>query len=415
MADPDPVADLMKGVDAWNMWRSENPDVEPDLIGASLSGVDLSGADLSAADLSGADLCRTNLRRANLDEANLGRASLGGAFLGGANLRRASLREAKLSGADLRGADLRRADLSGADLRAADLRGTDLYRTNFGRANLRDAKLGGAFLGGAFLGGANLRRANLREANLGGADLSKANLREANLGGANLTHAILVHADLRGAELTGCHIYGVSAWDLRLKGAKQENLIITPEGAPEVTVDNLEVGQFVYLLLHNEKIRDVIDTIGKKGVLLLGRFTDERKAILDALREELRKHDYLPILLDFDVPATRDITETVSLLARMARFIIVDMTDPSSIPKELEAIVPHLAVPVQPLLEGASRPYAMFKDYWKYDWVLPPHRYEGLETLLTTIAENVIAPAEAKVNALQERRRLIEAELMKPR
>jgi Pentapeptide repeats (8 copies) len=345
MADPDPLAELMKGVDAWNVWRSENPDVEPDLIGASLSGASLSGADLSGADLSAADLYRTNLRR----------------------------------------------------------------------ANLREAKLGGAFLGGAFLGGANLRRANLREANLGGADLSAANLREAKLGGANLTYATLVHTDLRGAELTGCHIYGVSAWDLRLEGAKQENLIITPEGAPEVTVDDLEVGQFVYLLLHNEKIRDVIDTIGKKGVLLLGRFTDERKAMLDALREELRKHDYLPILFDFDVPATRDITETVSLLARMARFIIVDMTDPSSIPKELEAIVPYLAVPVQPLLEGASRPYAMFKDYWKYDWVLPPHRYEGLETLLISIAENVIAPAEAKVNALQERRRLIEAELMKPR
>jgi len=310
---------------------------------------------------------------------------------------------------------LRRADLSGADLRAADLQGTDLYRTNLRRADLREAKLDGAFLGGAFLRGANLRRANLRNANLGGADLSEANLREANLGGASLTHATLVHTDLRGAELSGCHIYGVSAWDLRLKGAKQENLIITPAGAPEVTVDDLEVGQFVYLLLHNEKIRNVIDTIGKKGVLLLGRFTDERKVILDALREELRKHDYLPILLDFDVPATRDITETVSLLARMARFIIVDMTDPSSIPKELEAIVPHLAVPVQPLLEGASRPYAMFKDYWKYDWVLPPHRYEGLETLLTSIAENVIAPAEAKVNALQERRRLIEAELVKPR
>ena len=44
------------------------------------------------------------------------------------------------------------------------------------------------------------------------------------------------------------------------------------------------------------------------------------------------------MLFDFDVPATRDITETVSLLARMARFIIADLTDPSSIPKELEAI-----------------------------------------------------------------------------
>src|SRR5262249_4489384 len=49
------------------------------------------------------------------------------------------------------------------------------------------------------------------------------------------------------------------------------------------------------------------------------------------------------VLFDFDVPNTRDITETVSLLARMARFIIADLTDPSSLPKELEAVVPSLA------------------------------------------------------------------------
>jgi hypothetical protein len=56
----------------------------------------------------------------------------------------------------------------------------------------------------------------------------------------------------------------------------------------------------------------------------------------------------------------------------------------------------------------------MFKDYCKYDWVLPAYRYEGLELLLATLAENVIGPAEAKVKALQERRRMIEAELTKP-
>jgi hypothetical protein len=84
------------------------------------------------------------------------------------------------------------------------------------------------------------------------------------------------------------------------------------------------------------------------------------------------------------------------------------------IPKELEAIVPGLAVPVQPLLEGSARPYAMFKDYWKYDWVLPVHRYEGLGSLLATLTEKVIAPAEAKVKALEERRRMIEAELTQP-
>jgi hypothetical protein len=199
-----------------------------------------------------------------------------------------------------------------------------------------------------------------------------------------------------------------------LEMAKQQNLVITSGDEPEITVDNVEVAQFIYLLLHNQKIRDVIDTITSKAVLILGRFTDERKAVLNALRGELRKHDYLPILFDFAVPATRDITETVSLLARMARFIIADLTDPSSIPKELEAIVPTLAVPVQPLLKGPSRPYAMFKDYWKYDWVLSIHWYEGIEPLLATLAEKVIAPAEGKVNALAERRRMIEAELIKP-
>jgi uncharacterized protein YjbI with pentapeptide repeats len=407
MEDPDPVAELMKGVDAWNMWRTENPSVEPDLIGASLSGVDLSGVDLSGADLSGADLsgtnlCRTNLRRANLDEANLGRAFLGGAFLGGANLRRASLREAKLSRADLRGADLRRADLSGADLRAADLRGTDLYRTNLGRVNLREAKLGGAFLGGAFLGGANLRWANLREANLGGADLSKANLREANLGGASLTHATLVHADLRGAELTGCHIYGVSAWDLRLKGAKQENLIITPEGAPEVTVDNLEVGQFIYLLLHNKKIRDVIDTITSKAVLILGRFTAERQAVLDALREELRKRDYLPILFDFDKPRSRDTDETITLLARMAKFVIADISDAKAVLQELRAIVPDLpSVPVQPIILANQEEPGMFDFYRNRPSFLTVHRYADQAQLLSDLGDKVIRPAELKVRELR--------------
>jgi len=71
-------------------------------------------------------------------------------------------------------------------------------------------------------------------------------------------------------------------------------------------------------------------------------------------------------------------------------------------------------VPVQPLLEGASRAYAMFKDNWKYEWVLPVYRYEGLESLVTTVGEEVIAPAERKVNVLQERRRVIETELTKP-
>jgi len=45
--------------------------------------------------------------------------------------------------------------------------------------------------------------------------------------------------------------------------------------------------------------------------------------------------------------------------------------------------------------------------------VLPVLRYEGVEPLLATLTERVIAPAEAKVKALEERRSMIEAELIK--
>ena len=113
------------------------------------------------------------------------------------------------------------------------------------------------------------------------------------------------------------------------EGTKQQDLIITPEGEPEVTVDDIEVAQFVYLLLHNEKIRDVIDTVGKKGVLLLGRFTEGRIAVLDRLREELRKRGYLPIVFNFDKPETKDFTETVRLLAGLSKFVIADITNPN--------------------------------------------------------------------------------------
>ena len=59
----------------------------------------------------------------------------------------------------------------------------------------------------------------------------------------------LVEAGLTGADLTGCRMYGVSAQCLKLEGAKQQYLVVTSYGEPEITVDNIEVAQFVYLLL----------------------------------------------------------------------------------------------------------------------------------------------------------------------
>jgi len=184
---------------------------------------------------------------------------------------------------DLSKANLFQANLIRANLIKADLWGAILIEANLSKANLFQANLIGVNLIEANLSGAYLFGANLSEA-----DLTGAKLIGANLSGAKLTRATLVETNLTGTDLTGCSIYGISAWELKLEGATQTDLIITRHGEPTITVDNLEVAQFIYLLLNNEKIRDVIDSITTKVVLILGRFTPERKAILDAIRDELR-------------------------------------------------------------------------------------------------------------------------------
>lgn len=194
---------LCEGVDAWNDWRKENPEVShPILRGAELFQMDLAGVDLSGADLSWAELFQTNF--------------------------------------------------TGADLSGADLEGANLSRANLGAANLR---------------------------------------------GANLSGAQLIAVDLRDAMLTGSFVHGVSVWDVKVNDCtKQQNLVITGRGDPPViTVDNIKVAQFIYLLLNNQEIRDVIHAITSQAVLILGRFSKKRKPVLDAIQNELRKHNYLPI------------------------------------------------------------------------------------------------------------------------
>jgi Pentapeptide repeats (8 copies) len=305
-----------------------------------------------------------------------------------------------------------RPDLTGADLSGANLSGAILWGADLSGANLNEANLSGAILWGADLSGANLNEANLSVANLSwaklsradlsGANLSVANLGRANLSRARLTSAILVNTNLTSADLTGCRVYGVSAWGLELEGAKQQDLIITP-GEPEITVDNIEVAQFIYLMLNNDKVRDVINTITSKAVLILGRFTDERKAVLDALREELRNRNLLPILFDFAIPASRDVTETIKTLASLARFVIADVTDATEVRVELHKIVPDFpSLPIQLILLRGHPEFVSLSYLRKFPWVLPIFEYDHQEHLLASLDKNIIAPAEAKAKPQEE-------------
>jgi hypothetical protein len=160
------------------------------------------------------------------------------------------------------------------------------------------------------------------------------------------------------------------------------------------------------LLLNNEKIRDVIDTIGKKGVLLLGRFTDGRLAVLERLRDELRKRRFVPMVFNFDKPETKDFTETVRLLAGLSRFVIVDITNPKSAPLELQATVPEYMIPFVPILEKGQEPFAMFRDLWikHRAWVLDPIRYSSVDRLVQVLDTEIIEPAEARFIELLARK-----------
>ncbi len=329
---------LKQGAEVWNVWRREHPN--------------------EAIDLSGAKLRRSRLASADLR---------------GANLARADLREADLAGADLTQAVLSDIHGGNASFERADLSGVCAWGAGFWRANLTDANLAGA---------------ELWQGNFANAVLTRANLT-----GADLTGARLVECDLRHAVLRNAIVYGVAVWKVRLDDAIQSELVITQPTEPRITVDDLELAQFVYLLLNHQKLRHILNAFTQKGVLLLGPFRGGGLDLLRAIAAELRRGGYLPIIFDFDRPAGRDLTETVKTLVGLCRFVIVHLNGPS-VPQELYATVPFFSVPFIPLVESAVAPYSMFADLLKYPWVLKPVEFSSQDHLLEILPQNVIGAAE---------------------
>lgn len=341
MANQTQLALLKSGIDAWNNWRSENPDEKIDLMSAELIGLDLSGVNLK-----GADLRRMNLRQVNLYGANL--------------------------------------------------EGAELYRTNLNSVNLVNA---------------NLKNANLYRAYLGRADLSGSDLSQ-----ANLQMSLLSQTKIEGTNFNSALVYGISTWNLVGTPSGQSRLVITGDNEAEVTVDDLKMAQFVYLLLTNGELRDVIQTVTSKAVLILGRFYNERKIILDFLREELRKRDFAPIIFDFEPSQNRDLTETVQLLASLSKFVIADLSDAKSIPQELSVIIPSFpSIPILPIIVEGEYEYSMFEHWKRFDSVLPVFRYQNQQDLLINLDAQILRPIKKWHDGVTEeanlRKELLEQKL----
>jgi len=307
---------------------------------------------------------------------------------------------------------------AGADLTKIDLRktpghpldGYDFSYTNFTEANLSGLSLRRANFHQAILAKANCSEAHLERANFCRTDLYETNFQGAHFKSANLQGVQLAGTDLRGADLSNCKIYGLSAWDLFLDNeTKQDQLRVRyqPRGTgsdakEEVTVDSLDLAAFIYLTLNNQNISRVFDATGRKWVLLLGRF-GERLPLLQRLRRELTKRQYVPIIFDFSQPKDRDLIETVVLLAGMSAFVIVDITDPQSTPMELQAIAPTFGVPIVPIIcsNKSKRAFGTFPAFRKFFWVLKLVRYRTVEGLVECLDSSIIKPAANLAQVLE--------------
>jgi uncharacterized protein YjbI with pentapeptide repeats len=312
MADRTHLDLLKKGVPGWNAWRAAAGDVVPDLRGADLKGRDLSGAvfsggDLREVDFSGADLSRTRFVEARLDGANCISANLDGA------------------------------DLTGAEARDSRFVGANLFE-----ACLAQANFDGAHFEGADLAGANLRSVLFHKADLRGAEIRFADACRADLTEADLRHASLINSDLSKADLTGAHIFGLSAWELKLDQAVQRDLVITPPWEPEIVADDLDLASFLGLALRNGSIRQVFESAASRIVLILGQSVPAKAPILELLRDCLRRRGLFPVSFDVPNPGSPEIEARISAIAPFVRFALSDLPESFDDSRDTRAQLPRI-------------------------------------------------------------------------
>ena len=345
MADNAHIAKFLEGFGVWNAWRNTIDGRRPDLSDVDFFSHVQQERQFTLHEYSGFNFSRCNLNRASF-----------------------------------RNCFFTHCDFSDSSLHFSDLVDSYFANCNFSDAELNVSKIGSA----QFL------FCDFTNAELSYCSAEEANFSDSRFYRTKLDNMSLVKANFSRTIIDGALVYGTSAWDIELTGSVQRNIEISKD-YPSITVPSIELAQFIALLVNNVKIREIIDTITSKVVLILGRFTTDRKAVLDEIKNELQRHGYVPVLFDFEGPQSRDLTETVSTLASMSKFVVVDLSAAKSVPQELSAIVPHFpSLPVQPILIKGESEYGMFEHFRRYPWVLSTLEYEtaALPSLVQTIVTN---------------------------
>lgn len=254
----------------------------------------------------------------------------------------------------------------------------------------------------------NLAQSDLRSRNFNGFDFRGAGFYQTNFTGStfintNFRQARLIQTNFTDCNISGCSIYGISAWDLIIENAIQNDLVITKPKEAIITVDNLQIAQFLYLMINNKNLRDAIDAISNKAVLILGNFSPDRLRILEKVKEILRSKDKIPILFNFDKPLTKDLTETVITLANLSKIVIADLTEQRSIPHELASIraASVRSTVIAPICQNSYKEYGMFNDFKIERNYLDITHYAS-EKDLPVIIQEILDAADKKAFELEK-------------
>ena len=281
-----------------------------------------------------------------------------------------------------------------------------------------DMNLSGILIHSAFAEGLNLQRATFDGTTFEEGDFSRADFRGAtflntkfnktiltgaNFDGAtfincNLNRVNLVGASFQVKEITETVVYGISAWDLvTSEESKQSKLVIEKtydlysdfikQGELPLMVEDIELAQFIYYLSNHKKLRDTLNILNDKGVLLLGRFKDGGLERLYSIRDWLHRKGYMAMIFDFDRPDNLSKIETVVTMAGLSKFIIADLSG-SSVGHELASIVPQLKKP----LIAFGNIYALVPD-------LDDHT--GVITIKDTKDENLLKNLEKSLPEIE--------------
>jgi|GEM_PF-1337224 len=247
---------------------------------------------------------------------------------------------------------------SGVSIHNAFAEGLQLCDSVFEDAHFEEGDFSGANFSGATFRNTKFNKTILTGANFDGATFVNCNLNRVNLVGASF----------RVREISETVIYGIAAWDLQTSDdMKQSKLVIEKtyelysdliqQGKVPMMVDDIELAQFVYYLSNHKKMRDAINILNDRGVLLLGRFQNGGLERLYCMREWFQRKGYMAMIFDFARPDNLSLTETVVTMAGLSKFVIVDLSG-ASVPAELQAIFSQIKKPVL----AFGNPYALFPD-----------------------------------------------------